>query len=340
MGTCAGSLSTVAAVERLCAGARDLRVFRADVLQVLGRVVDFDFHVWVLTDPATGVGMDPLAVAPDLDRVPEIIRLKYLTALNRWSSLDRPAALGDAREQSRLWRDYQRRHEILDVISVVFRDQFGCWGFLDLWTRQPQATEGLDLLAELTPLLTAALRRGQARLFDEVGATPPLGSGPAVLMFDDDLRLLGMTPGADDWARLLLPRADGAHPIPAGALNVAAQLLAREEGIDHAEPLARVHLHQGRWVTLRAARVLPDQQIAVTLEPCTSGERLDLFARTHGLTVRERELLLVLASGLDTAGAAARLHLSAHTVQDHLKSVFDKTGSRSRLLLLARALGR
>jgi len=142
MGTCAGSLSTVAAVERLCAGARDLRVFRADVLQVLGRVVDFDFHVWVLTDPATGVGMDPLAVAPDLDRVPEIIRLKYLTALNRWSSLDRPAALGDAREQSRLWRDYQRRHEILDVISVVFRDQFGCWGFLDLWTRQPQATEG------------------------------------------------------------------------------------------------------------------------------------------------------------------------------------------------------
>ena len=41
----------------------------------------------------------------------------------------------------------------------------------------------------------------------------------------------------------------------------------------------------------------------------------------------------------DTRDVAARMFLSAHTVQDRLKSVFDKTGTRSRRTLLARALG-
>ncbi|GAA1035238.1 hypothetical protein GCM10009557_42350 [Virgisporangium ochraceum] len=94
---------------------------------------------------------------------------------------------------------------------------------------------------------------------------------------------------------------------------------------------------------MRAARLGPptgaDAQIAVTIEESTATERTAVFARACGLGVRERELLHHLSTGADTRTVAARMFLSGNTVQDHLKSIFDKTGTRSRRALLSRVLG-
>ena len=117
-----------------------------------------------------------------------------------------------------------------------------------------------------------------------------------------------------------------------------AQLLAVENGIDDHPPVARVHIGDGDWVTLRAARI--DDGIAVTIEACSPTERLDLFVRSADLTGREAQLLRLLAAGSDTAALAEQMYLSAHTVQDHLKSIFAKTGANSRRELMARATGR
>ena len=66
-----------------------------------------------------------------------------------------------------------------------------------------------------------------------------------------------------------------------------------------------------------------------------SGEVLTNF----GLTRREREVVQHLLCGLSTAEIAARMGISAHTVRDHLKHAFRKTGTGSRreLVSLARA---
>ena len=99
--------------------------------------VGVDRHAWLLTDPETEVGTGPRADVPCLLELPRLIRLKYLTTVNRWTHAGPVTTLragpGDHRERSLVWRDLQRDCDVGDVAPLVFRDRFGCWGFLDLW---------------------------------------------------------------------------------------------------------------------------------------------------------------------------------------------------------------
>jgi DNA-binding CsgD family transcriptional regulator len=271
--------------------------------------------------------------------------------VNRWTTLvDPPVALlteatGGDLARSRLWRELLCQHDVADVATVVFRDGFGCWAFLDLRRIGERTFDRGDaeVLEDVAPAVTTALRRSQARTF-ETGQPADGLPGPLVLLLSPDLQVVRRTPGTEEALRLLVPRDDEGPPVPAGAYNVSAQLLAVEAGVDGAPPWARVHLAGSRWLTLRASRLEGDapreeRDIAVTIDESSSAQRLSLFARCAGLSVREAELLGHLATGADTRAVAARMFLSPHTVQDHLKSVFAKTGTRSRRTLLARALG-
>ncbi len=338
-------------VTRVCASPADDRALRLGLLAELRRAVPFDAYAWVLTDPETSVGSAPLADVPTLAELPQLIRLRYLTALNRWTALsDPPVALLSAATsgdlaRSLVWRELLARHDVSDVASVVFRDAYGCWAFLELWRIGGRTFDGADaaLLGGLVPPVTTALREARARTF-AVSPGGGVSSGPTVLLLSRDLEVVRQTPGTHEQLRLLVPRDDDGPPIPAGAYNVAAQLLAVEEGVDSNRPMARDHLAEGLWVTLRAARIddgsaRPERDIAVTIEASTPAERVALFGRCCGLSERERELLAHLAAGTDTREVAARMYVSAYTVQDHLKSVFAKTGTHSRRELVARALG-
>ena len=170
-----------------------------------------------------------------------------------------------------------------------------------------------------------------------------------MLTLDDDLRIITRTAASQGWLNVLLPPAPDERAIPASVYNVAAQLLAAEKGIDGHPACTRTHLAGGFWLTLRAAILSSGDKpgapagsgdtLVVTIEEASAADRLDLFSRTFGLTAREHELLGLLATGSDTRAMARQMSLSEHTIQDHLKSIFAKTGARDRVTVLSRALG-
>ncbi len=340
----------------VCHAPEDAKTLRVELLAAIRQAVAFDAHVWVITDPETAVGSAPLADVPCLPDLPRLIRLKYLTPANRWTALVGPVATlagttGGDLAQSLLWREILRSYGVVDVASAVQRDRFGCWGFLDLWRTEPATPftpAEVDLLAGTADEVTTALRATQAAAFSvpAAPATPaPAPPGPVVLLLSPGLEVRAQTPQTQDYLRVLLPPGEpGRGPVPAAAYNVAAQLLANEAGVDPAPPLARVHLQHGLWLALRAARIetdaaVEDRDIAVTIEVASPHDRVAVFARAFGLTPREAELVRHLVAGADTRDVARLMYLSQHTVQDHLKSIFAKTGVRRRPALLSRALG-
>ncbi len=340
-------------VVQVCGAHEDAQALRLALLDAIRRAVPFDAHAWLLTDPETEVGCAPIAEVPPLVELPHLIKLKYLASVNRWTALD-PAvatlvpARGYHDESSRSWRTFLALHGVTDIASVVFRDRFGCRGFLDLWRRggsAPCFTEPeVEFLTNVAKTITHALRDAQRRTFDITTAAPPR-SGPVVLVLEPDLRVRAQTAETEQYLRVLMPPDAERRAIPAVAYNVGAQLLASETGVDDHPPSARVHLAEGTWLTVRAARMgetapADRRDIAVTIESSSPEERSELFARACGLSLREAELLRHLITGADTRQVAQLMFLSEHTVQDHLKSIFDKTGARNRRTLLARARGR
>ncbi len=343
------------AVAAACDAGYDLRELRVAVLEVVARAVPHDAYAWVATDPVSTVGVAPLALVPTIEALPRIIAGKYREPLNRWTTLAAGTAVGlhavtgGDLARSAWWRAVLRAEGVTDIASLVVADGYGCWSFLDLWRtgadRTPFDARELGLLGTLGPALARGVRAAVAGTFSGAAprAAPADGppvqeGGPVVVVLDDELHILAQTPRTDAHLRDLLPPGPGTSPVPAAAFNVAAQLLAREAGVDDHPATGRVHLGGSRWMTLRADR-LGAGSIGVTLEPSTPAERVDLLSRAAGLTPREAQLAGLLLSGRDTRHLAHRMGVSDHTVQDHLKAVFAKTGVSGRAALVARVLG-
>jgi DNA-binding CsgD family transcriptional regulator len=101
---------------------------------------------------------------------------------------------------------------------------------------------------------------------------------------------------------------------------------------------ARVRTASGQWLIVRGSLMGegPEAPVTVIIEPARRAEMAPLMVAAYGFTDAERRVTELVAQGLSTRQISGRLRVSTYTVQDHLKSIFAKSGTGSRGDLVAR----
>lgn len=180
-------------------------------------------------------------------------------------------------------------------------------------------------------------RRGCGALLVGEASDPEGPEAPGLVVLDAAGEVESRTPGADRWLADL-PDAD----LDAGRLPTAVRSVAVRARQPADRPgqvaMARVLSRNGAWVVLHGARLDTDgaQRVAVIVEPAHPARIYPLLMAAFGLTARERDVTRLVLQGASTAEIATELVVSAHTVQQHLKAIFSKTGVRSRRELVGR----
>jgi DNA-binding CsgD family transcriptional regulator len=318
---------------------------RFRIVELLRPVVGFDRWCWPACDPGSGLGTTAVGDHDYWPLVPRLLLLdQRLDAADALPMLVAARARG-GRDVGLRFLDVLGPTGIGDELRVPLRDKHGLWGCLDLMRSSddpPFSEEDRDLLDALVPALAAVTRRSTAASPSGGGAPPP----PAgVLVLDADLNVRASTAGARAWLAQLVPANLPFAELAALAVvfNVASRVLARptaasRPGAPHTQLPARSRVRSmtGGWAVVEADALDPlDSTVAVTIRPAAASEILDLRFLAYDLTARERELVSLLLDGSDTRTVSERLFLSPHTVQDHLKSIFGKTGVRTRKELVA-----
>jgi DNA-binding CsgD family transcriptional regulator/GAF domain-containing protein len=337
---------------RLCHSGLDVATMQQRVLRGLRTLMSVDAVFFATADPETllftsAIAEDPLgsATARFLDNEFGGGDVNTFAALAtspvHVASLD--AATRADRGSSPRYREIMRPLGLGDELRAALVTGTTCWGYLCLHRADgPSGFSRGDatLIARLAPHLAHGLR--QALLLDR-SAVAGDDLRPGVLLLAPDLSVAASTPEAEHLLSLLPDSARG--PVPVAVQAVAAALRAAEDSatrpVSRAGPSVRVRTASGSWLDLHASRLqgAPSEHIAVVLEPAGPRVAAAVLLAAHGLSPRETEVARLVLRGASTRMISDALHISPHTVQDHLKAVFDKTGVRSRRDLVGLLLG-
>ena len=227
-----------------------------------------------------------------------------------------------------------------DELRVVFRDRGQVWGGAALFRDGSDGCfgqEDVDLLGNLSVAMSVGLRAGLlARL---ASAPPPVPVGPAVIIVAADDSVQQMSAGAEERLADLVGSETAAGPSGIIASLVGAARRFASGDLD-SPPRCRVRSRSGMWLVLHATPLSPrgdsHGDVVVTIDEARPPEIVPLVVAAFDLTQRERDVTQLVLQGVDTKEIATTIHVSTYTVQDHLKSVFDKAGVRSRRELIAR----
>ncbi|MFD7639205.1 LuxR C-terminal-related transcriptional regulator [Kitasatospora sp. NPDC059795] len=330
-------------------GLTSSQIFRrAD--ELLRPALEFDAVCWHTNDPSTGlvnsVQSDDLNLgqfqdavhlevwADDLATFPKIRNSGvYAETLSRASR--------GVPQRSIRFREQISRHGFGDELRAVFDAAGGMWGcaaFMRVEDRGPFPAQQRELADAAAKLLGQALRASHIPTAGPPGADPT----PAVFLLDRHNRPRALSGPAEELLSRLADPSPTSLRVPTAIAMAAEHARRAAHGLPSPHVPVRIRTHDGHWYLLHAAALrdmLPADpaadEVTVVATPASPAHIVPLHLAAYGLTAREQEVALLLIRGADTREVAQRLAMTPYTVQDHLKSVFTKTGVGRRQELTA-----
>jgi DNA-binding CsgD family transcriptional regulator len=331
---------------RLLHRALDLPAYFDAVDRTLQRSVPFDASCWLSLDPGTQLPTSHFSREFGFAHLMELVANEYLEDdVNKFALLaqaGRPVGIlsqstgGDLHRSAR-YADILAPHgwEDADELRAVFRDGEAAWGAVALHRRRGTfADEEAALVADLSGFVAHGIRRAilRAALTADRGPESP---GLIVLRGDDSLESL--TPAARRWLGEIFDSSAATEAVPLTVVSVAQQARRAAGGTTDEVAGVRLPTRTGGWLRMDASLLDGHARgrVAVIISAAREPEVARLIAQVYGLSARERELTRLVLHGRSTQEIAEALHVTPYTVQDHLKSIFEKVGVRSRRELVA-----
>ena len=220
---------------------------------------------------------------------------------------------------------------VADELRAAFVVGSRCWGVVSLLRAiddGPFTDEECRHVENLVPIIARALRAAVVALDTEAKGSA------SMLVVDAGNRVEDLTIEAGrmlDDLRTVGVDEDG---LPAIVRSVVTRARASRSSTHIA---TRVHGTSGVW---RRVTAIPMEgargSVAVMIEPARAADLTPILLEAYGLTEREIDIVIQLARGLSTKDIATELSISPHTVRDHVKAIFAKTGFTTRGELVAR----
>jgi DNA-binding CsgD family transcriptional regulator len=257
---------------------------------------------------------------------------------------------GEVRD-SDYYHRFLRPSDIAHVVglSVPFRSGLGramlCLGFHRRHGSAPFGAAELGLLQQLAPVMRSILSSLAARealplsgaLVDRITRTH---RGSGYLVFDEDLIVLHAGGRASE--DLGIAAAGPGDAASGGSLlgELRRRLLAEPPpagGAPQQFSLVRPTDALAVGIEAQAVATGSGQRLIVTTSAADARSPGDACGR-YGLTARENEVARLVCAGSSNIGIARTLGIAVRTVENHLRSIYEKAGVRSRTQLAARLL--
>jgi DNA-binding CsgD family transcriptional regulator len=335
-------------IKEIAEAGLDWVSFATHATEVLRRVVAFEKSCWHTVDPGTilitgslnqNIACSGYWLAQHEYVLDDVNKYSYLVSSGYRAGSLSAATHGNLSLSARV-RDAAALGETMgDELRGAFVADGTYWGGGD-FIREPNrpwfTEEEVRFLASLSSVFADGFRR--AILAPPVHLEQATEDSPGIVVLGADGELGSISSQAEHWIGELFEEPPPASPHQARAVQVVA---ARARLTDpNSEPnfpaRVRTQTRAGRWLLVYGTPLSGKLSgwVAVILQPAAPQEVAPLVAAAYGLTEQERRVTQYCLKGFSTKQVAGALHISTYTVQDHLKSIFAKTGVGSRAELL------